>query len=48
MNKPPLFDIFFDKHIGIGIRWMRYANMFLISISIPGITLQINMGTYRE
>ena len=48
MGKPPLFDLFFDKHIGIGIRWTSYAGMTLISLSIPFITLQLNIGTYRE
>jgi hypothetical protein len=48
MHKPPLFDIYFDKHIGVGIRWTRAYGMVLISFSIPFITLQINIGTYRE
>ncbi len=48
MHKPPLLDIYFDKHIGVGIRWARGYGMTLISFSIPFITLQINIGTYRE
>jgi hypothetical protein len=48
MNQPPLFDIFFDKQIGVSIRWTRYSGLFLISFSIPFITLQINLGTYHE
>lgn len=46
MQNPPLFDAYFDKHIGIGIRWTRYAGMLLFSFSIPFITIQINLGTY--
>lgn len=48
MQRVPLFDLHFDKHIGIGIRWTSYAGMTLISFSIPFITLQINLGTYNQ
>lgn len=48
LHKPPLLNIYFDKHIGVGIRWARVYGMTLISFSIPFITLQINLGTYRE
>jgi hypothetical protein len=48
MQNPPLLDLHFDKHIGIGIRWTSFAGMLLISFSIPFITLQINLGTYNQ
>jgi hypothetical protein len=44
----PLFYLFLDKHIGIGIRWSSYSGLFLISFSIPFITIQLNFGTYIE
>lgn len=48
MLKPPLFDIYFDKHFGVGIRWARAYGITMISLSIPFISIQLNVGTYRE
>lgn len=38
------FDIFFEKHIGLGIRWDRFLYAFDLSISIMCITITIGFG----
>jgi len=38
------FDIFFEKHIGFGIRWDNYADELTISIAIPFVTFTAVVG----
>jgi hypothetical protein len=38
------FDIFFEKHFGLGIRWDNCFYWFDLSISIPFVTLTIGLG----
>ncbi len=38
------FDIFFEKHIGLGIRWDDWGFPIYLSISIPFLTITIGIG----
>lgn len=44
MGKNKRFDIFFEKHIGFGIRWDDYYYSFHLSIAMPFITINIGIG----
>lgn len=45
MGNHKRIDVFYEAHIGIGIRWQRrWAYELEISISIPFITLTIGFG----
>jgi hypothetical protein len=38
------YDIFFEKHIGFGIRWSNHYYPVELSIAIPFITVNICFG----
>ncbi len=38
------FDLFFDAHIGIGIRWDNWLFPIHLSISFPFVTFTIGLG----
>jgi len=38
------FEIFFEKHIGVGIRWSTDFFAFHLSIAIPFVTVTIGFG----
>jgi hypothetical protein len=42
------FDWFFDRHIGLGIRWDNFFFPLHLSISVPFITVNIGIGTYPK
>ena len=54
LNKPILkrglimdskrIDVFFEKHIGVGIRWAKFVYQLELSVSIPFITIVIGIG----
>jgi hypothetical protein len=47
MGKIKRFDLFFEKHIGFGIRWGDQAFPIHLSISIPFVTFTIGLGSYK-
>lgn len=38
------FDCFYENHIGIGFRWMRWNLGVMLSASIPFVTFTIYLG----
>lgn len=40
------FDIFIEKHIGVGIRWDNFVYPYHLSISILCFTITIGFGSY--
>jgi hypothetical protein len=38
------FDIFFERHLGIGIRWCSDLYQLEISLAIPFVTFVIGLG----
>lgn len=38
------FDIFFEKHIGFGIRWDSFSYALDLSIAFPFFTITIGLG----
>ena len=38
------FSLFFEKHIGIGLRWDRWRYDLELSLALPFITLTIGLG----
>ena len=49
MVPPKRFDVFFEKHIGVGIRWQTdFAFPFELSVSIPFVTFAIGFGKARS
>lgn len=47
MVEQPRFDIFFEWHIGFGVRWRSGAYPLELSIAIPFITVVIGVGSRR-
>lgn len=37
-------DIFFERHIGFGIRWDNYHFQLELSIAFPFVTIAIGIG----
>lgn len=45
------FDLFFERHIGIGLRWDRHGGYPLtLSLALPFVTITVGIGTstYQE
>lgn len=40
------FAIFFERHIGFGLRWDHLMYPFELSVSIPFLTVSIGFGEY--
>ena len=38
------FDIFFEKHVGFGIRWDNFKYWLDLSIALPFVTINIGIG----
>jgi len=38
------FDVFFEKHIGIGLRWRSGVYKLELSLSLPFITITYGFG----
>lgn len=38
------FDIFFERHIGVGVRWDSFLYPVHLSIAVPFVTLTIGFG----
>jgi hypothetical protein len=41
------FDVFFEKHIGFGIRWRSWNYALDLSISFPFVTVTFGIGEER-
>lgn len=37
------FDFFFEKHIGLGFRWEEWNGGFMVSLSIPFLTMTVKL-----
>jgi len=48
MGHTPRFDIFFESHFGIGVRWSDWPYGFSISIALPFFTITIGMGKDKQ
>lgn len=46
--KPKRFNLIFEKHFGIGIRWDDWLYPLELSIAIPFITFTIGIGKIRQ
>lgn len=44
MGERKRFSLFFEKHIGIGLRWSRWDYELVISVSIMCLTINIGIG----
>lgn len=44
MGHTKRFEIFFDNHIGLGIRWENYPYKFCLSIALIFFTMTIGLG----
>lgn len=38
------FDIFFEKHIGFGVRWQSWSYDIDLSIAFPFFTITLGLG----
>lgn len=39
------FDVFFERHVGFGVRWSTgFGCPFSLSIAFPFVTLVVNFG----
>lgn len=48
-NKMKRFDIFFDQHIGVGLRWkIDWYYPLMISIALPFVTIVLGIGKGRD
>jgi hypothetical protein len=46
--RTPRFDLFFEQHIGFGVRWqVNGAYPLYLSLSLPLITMTIGLGAPR-
>jgi hypothetical protein len=41
------FEIFFERHIGFGVRWENFLYPLHLSIAVPFITINIGFGRQR-
>ena len=39
------FDIFFERHFGIGLRWDSFEYPLRLSLALPFITITVGFGT---
>lgn len=42
------FDVYYDKHLGFGIRWGSFHYQIEIAISIPFVTFFIGIGSEQD
>jgi hypothetical protein len=42
------FDWFFDKHIGLGLRWDNWLYPLHLSIAFPFVTITVGIGKLKE
>jgi len=42
------FDIFFERHIGVGIWWDNYHYPFHLAVSLPFVSITIGFGAERN
>ena len=47
MGEVRRFDIFFEKHIGLGVRWDSFEYPLHVSIAFPFFTITIGFGKER-
>lgn len=38
------FSLFFEKHIGIGLRWDRWRYQLELSLALPFVTMTFGIG----
>lgn len=43
-GKGKRIDIFFEKHVGIGLRWDKWKYPINLSLALPFITITIGFG----
>lgn len=44
-DRPPRLDVFFEKHIGLGIRWETgWPFALTLSIAFPFVTVTLGFG----
>jgi len=48
MGPDKRFDVFFEKHFGLGIRWDDFFYPLHLSISIPFITFTFGLGRQKN
>jgi len=48
MDKSRRFDVFFERHIGFGVRWDSMLFPWHLSIALPFVTFTIGFGSYRS
>lgn len=41
------FDIFFERHIGIGLRWDNLLYPLELSLALPFVTVTLGIGKAR-
>lgn len=44
MMEIPRFDIFFERHIGLGIRWDSCGYALRLSFAFPFVTITVGLG----
>jgi hypothetical protein len=44
MGNEGRFRVFFEKHVGFGIRWDSWCYALDISIALPFVTFNIGLG----
>jgi len=47
MGAAKRFDIFYDRHIGFGIRWDNFSYQFELSIALIFFTVNIGFGRLK-
>lgn len=47
METPRRFDLFYEPHIGFGVRWRSLLFDLELSIAFPLITVTIGLGRRR-
>jgi hypothetical protein len=41
------FEMFFERHIGIGLRWDHAGFPLHLSLALPFVTVTVGIGSYK-
>lgn len=41
------FSLFFEKHIGFGVRWSKWRYPLEVSVSLPFVTMTFGFGSFK-
>ena len=41
------FSLFFEKHIGFGIRWSKWRYPLEVSVALPFVTMTFGFGSFK-